>query len=1224
MNRKHAAAATTAAAALAAFALPQAASAQVKLDLPGLVRGTVNASPGKVLTGDAQLLDAVKDVTCPSTQGIATGIGSILTGAEGAGVVGCVIGALDLQFATTSGGVERTAAAVVNVPTPLDVDGAPGADVVGTVKVLSLSKFELRIVRAPGVTKALPLRVEALIDSPLPGLLPRERINVGYDTRGARAPQTWNATATLPATTPGTTQLDVATTVTGAGDRIATLGGLFDGAARARTKPMGGALQYAPVPPTATVGLTLGPKMAVAAGASQPVGLTADAVLDAGDGTQEAHVELGPLPKALSVSFEEPGVDQRKVVYTAAAPVDFVKATYTERTKAGAVVTKVRANAEDLPTGMTVEQTSARSGTFTATGGTLGMVEAGFANGEPRLLSDDHPYANVVQDGTLRSFAGRIDALQRATVDATNGIQADLQLGSDTARKPLHANVDYDGKKIDATVSDLPRKIDFGFTPSTGAIDYDAFGETIQKIDVEATSDVPFVDRAKRIEGTIEQLPAEAHVKAVPGSNGVSLTTDQAIGKADVLLSSGPDGGLADGEIGADVVDTPEAFVAHARVEGLKAVTLDLVKPQGGGVDKLTGHLELASRPTVVRYDSAKLDVDAALSAVPDDVTLTFDKPTGKLSYQASAGIASIDADVSSPEPLFDRAKVIDARIEGLPQTVDVGFKPAAGEGIDVTTSSKVGMVQATITDGVTEAPALADGQAKVALVKTPEAFAIAARVFQVRGGKVVLNGKVVDARLQLDPLADGSRQDVEVDVDASIPEDAEPEPLDLDALIVDVPTDVTVKLDEQKLDYTASQPITRLDVDARHIPQGSPGDGLAGKPRNAFAVIHDVPARLEVFLKDIAVRPGAGSALGRIDVQLWNSGDPRGPLDEDGRNKVVFDKRDGTMHVQGRLMPGLKGLALTLPGGPAATSKTQVVADWNGNAAPLDIALDAGTGADPTDIDVVAEELHTHQDFTISEFGGLRIDWRADQPGTDVRLDVSTKDLGADLDATDLPTSAQLCAGGDQQCVSDVPRRFRVNDKWVTVPTNAAIHSSANGLISVSGWICLPPSNDEGDRQGDVYGSCLDRSASNRIEMTHVELQNTALGVFSGETLERNGDGDGPEENDLLKVYLLTDQQGVRIRRLDISNTLTDKQTTLIAGWREKDGVWRREGKPLASEGGQAFRWLADLTGIPNTESRIGRMVCDDLTVGVDLPILGKTDVIPNPGEAVLGDICV
>ena len=45
---------------------------------------------------------------------------------------------------------------------------------------------------------------------------------------------------------------------------------------------------------------------------------------------------------------------------------------------------------------------------------------------------------------------------------------------------------------------------------------------------------------------------------------------------------------------------------------------------------------------------------------------------------------------------------------------------------------------------------------------------------------------------------------------------------------------------------------------------------------------------------------------------------------------------------------------------------------------------------------------------------------------------------------------------------------------------------------------------------------------------------------------------------------------------------------------------------------------------GVPTTLLRDNQMECEDLEVQVQLPVLGLTDVLPFPGEVVLGDVCI
>ena len=206
------------------------------------------------------------------------------------------------------------------------------------------------------------------------------------------------------------------------------------------------------------------------------------------------------------------------------------------------------------------------------------------------------------------------------------------------------------GRHIDGVVSNLPRHLKVLLDAEGGVIDYDAFGETIDEIVVDAEQSAPFFGRVRRIRGRIEQLPSQATVNIKPGDSGMRLSTNNPIGKVEALLTSGPDASLPAGQLGAQVEDLASRFTAFGRVEGLQ-----LVDVTTGPGDAVTGRVRLASKPLRLRYLRDGQTIDASLSAIPDDVTVAFDPDAGNVGYNASAGIDSIDATVDSTAPLFGR-----------------------------------------------------------------------------------------------------------------------------------------------------------------------------------------------------------------------------------------------------------------------------------------------------------------------------------------------------------------------------------------------------------------------------------------------------------------------------------------------------------------------------------------------------------------------------------------
>ncbi|WP_040600259.1 hypothetical protein, partial [Patulibacter medicamentivorans] len=723
----------------------------------------------------------------------------------------------------------------------------------------------------------------------------------------------------------------------------------------------------------------------------------------------------------------------------------------------------------------------------------------------------------------------------------------------------------------------------------------------------------------------------------------------------------GPDGGLKPDETGADIVDTPASFVAHARIKGLRQAHVDIVKGpvrQDDGtikqeLQRLDAQLRIATQPIAVRYtaDPRCADQDPAtrptdglcfdgdLSPVPDDVHVTFDRPTGAITYDASAPIASLGARVDSATALFGDAKKLDARIDRLPQRVTVGFRPAEGydDGVDVTTDQRVGRIKAKITDGTTEAPELVDGQAKVALRKLPGQFAIAAQLYEIAGGTIGLVGYAPDpakpeekstriaAELHLGPLPDGSRQDIDLDVRTDNPNDAVPEPMAMTGRIEDIPDDMTLGLDAQKLRYTASTRIPKVTVDARNLPQGKAGDDLKGKPQNVKATITDIPTELDVDLQNLVVTPKEGEALGLVDFELWDVGSPRAALPVDNRNKLQFDKRSGNLHIQGRLLPGLRFARLTLPSGTGAeTGKLKVKTQFAANPEPLDLVMWSGMGGeDRSRIELTASELKTEQEFEFIDRNGLRVDWRSNEVGTDLHLGVSAKEVGTDVDIEDLPTQAFVCVVGNDDCFDRyVLGRFPVNGKLVEVPVGTSIRTVASGPVVVSGWICLTPTTTHGTPSGAVYDSCINRTASNRVELDRLEVQSMTFGVHTGETVDRNSSGNGPEEDNLLLLHLRTDGTGLRARNINIRNTVAEKLNIIRAGYTGKHPNYVREGQPLfaipRAPGLPAqFTMLADLDLPPNKEDSSGTLNCGaaHLVTTVELPLLGTTNIFPAAG---------
>ncbi len=144
------------------------------------------------------------------------------------------------------------------------------------------------------------------------------------------------------------------------------------------------------------------------------------------------------------------------------------------------------------------------------------------------------------------------------------------------------------------------------------------------------------------------------------------------------------------------------------------------------------------------------------------------------------------------------------------------------------------------------------------------------------------------------------------------------------------------------------------------------------------------------------------------------------------------------------------------------------------------------------------------------------------------------------------------------------------------------------------------------------MYGGCITDPGGwdNRVEISDLRIRTTKLELASG----YSDDAGDPYEDDLLKLFLKSDSDGIRVGNLRLRNDTSDSTTRVTAG-----------DPPLRHRNGPFFFGLFDLTTPPDPEDepRVGQLECGDLDVFVDLPLLGATDVLPGLGEVFLGDIC-
>ena len=546
-----------------------------------------------------------------------------------------------------------------------------------------------------------------------------------------------------------------------------------------------------------------------------------------------------------------------------------------------------------------------------------------------------------------------------------------------------------------------------------------------------------------------------------------------------------------------------------------------------------------------MRYLRTGQTIDASLSPIPSDMTVSFDPAAGKVDYNANAGIASIDATVTADAPLFGRAKRDRGARRGAAERrrASASSRPAARASRSRRRPA-VGMIQAAIDDGVASATPLAAGRSGVVMKDVPSEFSLFGRLFNVSSASVTTAGSNLDATLTTGPLPNNELQDLDLDVTFDTPGDAVADPAHIVGFVQDLPATLTLSQHGSTTTYDAGSIVPKVTLDARNLPGGSSGGSLDGGLHNAVGTLTGVPTHFE-----IAQSPKAGvtanGAFTRADLEAWDHGPQNAAFPEDDRNKVALNTRDGRLHVQARvfaLSKVLLGTSLT----------TSVETAFGSTPAPLDIAVDGGTGGEPLDLDVGVTDLPTSSTFTLSQLLGMKLGWTAATPGTDVTVKLSAKDVGADLTITDLPSFVDICVGGGLVgCSPKAPSFFSRGSDTLIFPNAFTAVTNANGTITMGGKVCLPPTDDDGEAlspPGTVYGACLDGTSPNRIEIDNLRLKQQRLEFGSGDTTNEDEDGD-PMEDGLLKLWLEGDNDGIRVDNMLVRNDTSDSSTIVRAG---------------------------------------------------------------------------
>lgn len=1053
------AAMTTAAIALAA---PAGASAQSQLSVPLTPGDLLGQGLGATVAGLA--CDPLRKATQPFGD-LAVGVSDLL----------CNAGVLDYSFYTVYKRpdgtlVKRETRTALLLPTLIEVgDGDLLPDLIGTITPLSLDRFKLRIDRVLLETGPLPLSIEAVANDPTSGTLPRKRIAFGYDARASRAPQSFEAEVRVgtSATQAGATTLSIGYDTRSPGTTLDVIGGLFNGAIGARTDPIGARLSYAPVPQKGGVDLVIGNRIEVRKTASSLTKLTADYedVLASSETRMRAVVDK--LPSWTEVVFDRIATSKNKVTYTSVAPVSQFTLDYTA--KPGGVLSQAATvKASGLPTGMTVEQTSPKSGSFTATGGSVASVEAGYGdNGMPRLLAGvTKPYGYVYEDATMKSYAGRFQGLTTATFDGTEPIVVDATIA---ARTPFVFKVDTPKLKADGDLQDLPRKVHAFVDLDGGKIEYDGFGDTIDRITVaEATKPAGFfpasklLNRVKRIKGEVRQLPPKVIVGLKPDSaEGAGFTASAPVGFIEALLTSKEDSSLPVGESGFKVEDLPDRITVFGRINGLKEVNVQNNDTTG----KLAVTAKVARQKLHAIYDSILKDengdaakgpgrtiVDARLSEIPSDIALTLNSKQGITVYRANDGIDTIDATALAERPLLKRARWVTAHVEGIPKELDLftAETPNGSFGAQFRAPQGVRKIEALASsdpNATVASDGLPAGESGFKYQDVPDRFTIFGRVNGLREVGILRLADATDNTEYLRASAKVDRQKLHAIYDADVKDVGH---LKADARLSEVPDDITLSLYPKAGAgfYRAAQGIDTLDAT---LDGATP---LFGRVKHIGAHIEGIPKELDLGFKPESGSGGSFNAkqgVDLIEVEM-SQGAPLAADDKlpAGQSGAVLWDIDNKFTVFGRLRKVTAGsVSSTGSGGIDASVSTGKLPDGSRQSFTVEAHFDKPGDPITFPAKVVGTISALPEKVTISQ-RDARTDYTAEGEGSRVsEVKVNAENLpGQKLEGAIHNVEATL---------KGVPNRFSILNSTFGTGVDATLATDPFDRIDLMLWDTHP-----------------------------------------------------------------------------------------------------------------------------------------------------------------------
>lgn len=355
-------------------------------------------------------------------------------------------GALNYTWEYEMNGQRGSASALLNLPTPIDVDGNGLPDITATLSISGTNQVTMTVDRLGARlglrgllgsvlgNNPLPLKIEAVIADP------RSESDalfaLGYDASANSAPEQFSAAVNLSGAL-DSSQIGVNLTTKSPGDSLTLLAGQFNRASDGQREPSQElAMSLSPVPARANVDVTLGDQIAVALGATQRS--TAD-ILFVNHASQPAQVVtalIEQLPTSLNLSLAENQSD-RVLSYSGSSDVDLIHITADGVGGLFGNTSQVDLELAQIPTDMSLSFGS--SGDFDLDLGddNLGRIEALLTNGPDVRVPAGMDGVTLLEIPGTSVLTARISGLKRVTAQ-----QAPLALALDSvAGNPLRVEL---------------------------------------------------------------------------------------------------------------------------------------------------------------------------------------------------------------------------------------------------------------------------------------------------------------------------------------------------------------------------------------------------------------------------------------------------------------------------------------------------------------------------------------------------------------------------------------------------------------------------------------------------------------------------------------------------------------------------------------------------------------------------------------------------------------